>query len=250
MSSTVWAQGFVHINARKNAYVNVEQKLDDEQKDRLRAIKDFILEKASNEESSETVEDQERILNKLFEQSVVIGNAKSSKGGGMGGLFGSGEKITVTEEEHDLMKYYIRRDIIGYGPLEPLILDQYIEDVHLIGTGRVRVSHKAFQFALETNVRFEDEVSSERLLHLHVREDGEAGEQLPSGGRWYTARWQPYQHDLLERRQRQGFILHHQEVHRGTYLPDPADQVRILQPRTCRLSLDLPGEQDEHHHLR
>ena len=74
-------------------------------------------------------------------------------------LFGSGEKILVTEEEHDLMKYYIRRDIIGYGPLEPLILDQYIEDVHLIGTGRVRVSHKAFQFALETNVRFEDEVT-------------------------------------------------------------------------------------------
>ncbi len=150
--------GFVHINARKNAYVNVEQKLTDEQKDRLRAIKDFILEKASNEESSETVEDQERILNKLFEQSVVIGKVKSKKGG-LGSLFGSGEKITVTEEEHDLMKYYIRRDIIGYGPLEPLILDQYIEDVHLIGTGRVRVSHKAFQFALETNVRFEDEVS-------------------------------------------------------------------------------------------
>ncbi len=151
-------QGFVHINARKNAYVNVEQKLDDEQKDRLRAIKDFILEKASNEESSETVEDQERILNKLFEQSVVTGSVKSSKGS-MKGFFGNGEKITVTEEEHDLMKYYIRRDIIGYGPLEPLILDQYIEDVHLIGTGRVRVSHKAFQFALETNVRFEDEVS-------------------------------------------------------------------------------------------
>ena len=150
--------GFVHINARKNAYVNIEQKLDDEQKDRLRAIKDFILEKASNEESSETVEDQERILNKLFEQSVVVGTVKSGRGG-LASLFGSGEKITVTEEEHDLMKYYIRRDIIGYGPLEPLILDQYIEDVHLIGTGRVRVSHKAFQFALETNVRFEDEVS-------------------------------------------------------------------------------------------
>ena len=26
-------QGFVHINARKNAYINIEQKLDDEQKD-------------------------------------------------------------------------------------------------------------------------------------------------------------------------------------------------------------------------
>lgn len=144
--------GYIHIDALHSRYNSIETRLNLEQKDKLRKIKDLILEKASAEESVETKEDLVRILEKLFDLSVEIGNGniKRRKKGG---------KVVLTQREHDLLKYYINRDIIGYGVIEPLIMDPYIEDIHLIGTSRVRVSHKAFQYGLETNIRFEDEVT-------------------------------------------------------------------------------------------
>jgi len=144
--------GNIHIDALRSRYISIEHKLNMEEKEKLRMIKESILEKATQEESVETKEDLIRILEKLFDQSVetVDGRRKKSKKSG---------KIQVDSREYEILKYYINRDIVGYGPIEPLILDPYIEDIHLIGTAKVRVSHKAFQYGLETNVRFDDDVS-------------------------------------------------------------------------------------------
>ncbi len=145
--------GHIHIDALRSRYISIEHKLDMEEKEKLRIIKDNILEKASHEESVETKEDLVRILEKLFDLSVEVVSGKNKKAKKTGG------RLQVTQKEYDILKYYINRDIVGYGPIEPLIMDPYIEDIHLIGTGKVRVSHKAFQYGLETNVRFDDEVS-------------------------------------------------------------------------------------------
>jgi flagellar protein FlaI len=144
--------GYIHIDALHSRYISIETKLNLEQKEKLRKIKDLILEKASAEESVETKEDLVRILEKLYELSVEVsdGRLKRKKKSG---------KVVVTPREHELLKYYVNRDIVGYGVIEPLIMDPYIEDIHLIGTSRVRVSHKAFQYGLETNIRFDDEVT-------------------------------------------------------------------------------------------
>ena len=92
-------------------------------------------------------------MNKLFDASVEVNEkSTSAKQKKMG-------KVSVSKKEYDILKYYINRDIVGFGPIEPLILDPYIEDIHLIGTSRVRVSHKAFQYGLETNIRFDDDVT-------------------------------------------------------------------------------------------
>ena len=93
-------------------------------------IKESILEKATQEESVETKEDLIRILEKLFDQSVELVQGKNKKAKKTGG------KVQVNQREYDMLKYYINRDIVGYGPIEPLILDPYIEDIHLIGTGQ------------------------------------------------------------------------------------------------------------------
>ena len=124
-----------------------------DEKEKLRMIKELILEKATQEESVETKEDLIRVLEKLFDSSIEISkNSKEKR------LKHAG-RVVVREQDYDFMKYYINRDIVGYGPIEPLILDPYIEDIHLIGTSRVRISHKAFQFGLESNVRFDDDVT-------------------------------------------------------------------------------------------
>lgn len=56
--------------------------------------------------------------------------------------------------------YYLKRDILGFGPLEPLISDAEIEDISIEGVKRpVRVFHRRYSFYdwLYTNVVFEDE---------------------------------------------------------------------------------------------
>ncbi len=154
---------FIHINANKNQYASIEKQLDDMEKEKLRAIKHSILTRASGEDSSETKEDLERILGKLFDQVVEV--AEGEEGSNIlkkipgSKIFTTGERVRVSQEEYDLFKYFIQRDIVGFGVIEPLILDQYIEDIHLVGTSRIRVSHKAFQYALETNIRFDDELA-------------------------------------------------------------------------------------------
>ena len=145
--------GHIHIDALHSRYISIEAKLDFEEKEKLRKIKDLILEKATSEESVETKEDLVRILGKLFDQSVEVVGSGSIKRKHKSG------KVAVNKRDYDLLKYYINRDIVGYGPIEPLIMDPYIEDIHLIGTSKVRVSHKAFQYGLETNIRFDDEVT-------------------------------------------------------------------------------------------
>ena len=102
------------------------------------------MDKASLKKAVRPRKDWFCTLNKLFDASVEV-NKKSTgaKQKKMG-------KVSVSKKEYDILKYYINRDIVGFGPIEPLILDPYIEDIHLIGTSRVRVSHKAFQYGLET----------------------------------------------------------------------------------------------------
>jgi flagellar protein FlaI len=147
------SDGYIHIDALHSRYVSIEAKLTFEQKQKLQKIKDLILEKATAEESVETKEDLVRILDKLYTMSVEVVGRGPKK------WFHKVDKVAVDKSEYELLKYYIHRDIVGYGPIEPLVMDPYIEDIHLIGTSKVRVSHKAFQYGLETNIRFEDEVT-------------------------------------------------------------------------------------------
>ncbi len=144
--------GYIHIDALHSRYVSIEHHLTVEEKEKLRLIKESILEKATQEESCETKEDLVRILEKLFDLSVEVVDRPGRK-------LKKGGKVQVTKQEYDVLKYYVNRDVVGYGPIEPLILDPYIEDIHLVGTSKVRVSHKAFQYGLETNIRFDDEVT-------------------------------------------------------------------------------------------
>ncbi|MHC1601352.1 MAG: type II/IV secretion system ATPase subunit [Candidatus Nezhaarchaeales archaeon] len=56
--------------------------------------------------------------------------------------------------------YYLKRDVLGFGPLEPLIDDPEIEDVSIEGVGKpARVFHRRYSFYdwLHTNIIFEDE---------------------------------------------------------------------------------------------
>ncbi|HXZ24023.1 MAG TPA: type II/IV secretion system ATPase subunit [Methanomassiliicoccales archaeon] len=157
--------GYVHIDAPHNRYISIEMSLTEKEKEKMKRVRDLILEKASEEKSIDGEQELVEMLHKLFDKSVI----KTDSSGFAARLRAMG-KVTLSPQEYRALRYFIRRDIAGYGPIEPLILDPYIEDIHSVGTDLVHVAHKAFQYALETNVQFpDDETLNDYLISLSER---------------------------------------------------------------------------------
>ncbi len=60
-------------------------------------------------------------------------------------------KIKLDEKTWEKMKYYLQRDLLGYGVLDPLVRDSYVEDIHVDGPGHVYVWHSRWE-SLKTDV--------------------------------------------------------------------------------------------------
>jgi flagellar protein FlaI len=63
------------------------------------------------------------------------------------------KKVHVTPDEFQRIKYYIFKNKIGMGYLQPLLMDPYIEDISCSGVGQVFVEHKIFS-GLKTAITF------------------------------------------------------------------------------------------------
>ena len=72
----------------------------------------------------------------------------ASKGGGGGG------KLRVTPADYESLRYMVIRDKVGMGPLEPLISDNWIEDISCSGLGPVYIEHKVFK-GLKSSINFD-----------------------------------------------------------------------------------------------
>jgi len=73
-------------------------------------------------------------------------------------------KERIDEAVIDRIKYMARRDIVGFGKLEPMLKDPNIEDIHVLGIGKpVFVWHRTYE-NLPTNVFFVEPEDLERHL--------------------------------------------------------------------------------------
>jgi len=80
------------------------------------------------------------------------GNGKRKRSGRR--LFGGkAERIRVTAQQLEGIKYLVARDKVGVGALEPLLLDPYIEDISCSGIGNIFIEHKIFK-SLKTSISF------------------------------------------------------------------------------------------------
>ncbi len=76
---------------------------------------------------------------------LPFGSKQAGAGGG---------RLKVTTAELESLKYMVIRDKIGMGPLEPLISDEWIEDISCSGLGPVYIEHKVFK-GLKSSISFE-----------------------------------------------------------------------------------------------
>jgi len=65
-------------------------------------------------------------------------------------------KIRVDERAWRKVMYYLRRDLLGYGKLDPLFADPFIEDIHVDGPGSVWIWHARWE-SLRTDITLSEE---------------------------------------------------------------------------------------------
>jgi len=151
---------FIHImgDAKEATmeYVAIEPWLTDYELNKYDRIMDSILEKAPQEPVPESEEDLEKMILKLLDLSTKITEevgGDDENPGFLDNLLKGTSTIKITQDQYDKILYYIKRNIIGSGPIEPLIHDPYLEDIHSIGVNGVFIVHKIFDM-LKTNLTF------------------------------------------------------------------------------------------------
>ena len=144
---------FVHIYGdpkMERRYIIIEPRLQNtEERVKYEVVKEKILELAPSKVIPENREEFEIFLDQLYNEALQKINNKG---------FFSRKSVKLTQIETEKFRYLIKRDIVGIGPLEILIRDPYIEDIHILGAEYVSLIHKIFD-ALPTNIKFESNIT-------------------------------------------------------------------------------------------
>ena len=86
---------------------------------------------------------------------------------------GSPNTLVISEAEIPYIAYYVVRDLTGYGPIDPLVRDQHVEDITCNGVELpVYVFHREFEW-LETNVVFPNPDSLEKIIRILAVRSGQ-----------------------------------------------------------------------------
>jgi len=145
----------------RDYYIPIEPVMFHEMDERLLEIEEAlvdvvdILDAAAND-----MDDKKVLLEMALKEICVIKDNRDENGNKLIIKFNKffklhKNKIFLTLEEFQAIKYIILRDKVGMGVLEPLILDPYIEDISCSGLGSIFVEHKIFS-GLKTTISFED----------------------------------------------------------------------------------------------
>lgn len=145
---------FIHIMRRKGEeiqYIVLEPRLTEKEQKLYEKIMDEMITVAHSLPVPDTHLEIADVLAKLYDKIVVVGG----KASGIMGKFDT--KIHLTKDEYDLIKYYIIRNRVGYGKLEPLFRDHYLEDIHCTGVGKIKMIHKVFSMVF-SNIVFKNDL--------------------------------------------------------------------------------------------
>lgn len=159
---------------QKIRYDLIEPTLLQQEEEALREIKSILMEEVDvSVKDLETREKAEEYLRNKVEE--VIKNYR----------------VKVAKEAVSKLMYYIRRDFIGYGKIDPLMIDHLIEDISADGVNiPIYVWHREYE-SLPTNIVFKtaEELNSFiiRLAYLARRQISIASPMLdatlPDGSR-------------------------------------------------------------------
>ncbi len=150
---------FIHVYRKEGEhtqYTVIEPKLTPELERLHNQIVDRMVEHAHRYPVPPKIEEAGDIIRKIFEEVVVVGDSASISN------FGS-SRIRLTADQYEEIWYFIYRNRVGYGKLEPLFYDPYLEDIHCTGLGKVKTIHKIFEMVY-SNIEFTDDIELNKYI--------------------------------------------------------------------------------------
>ena len=159
---------FIHIYGDLDhplTYYAVEPTLPAEESDLYQEFKMEIL----NRNLGGDIRGEEDI-DEVIDRSVVVRDEAESDGSLFGSLadrvsnLQSIGKLTIDPGRYHQLRYQFKRDVLGLGPLKPLLADDHNEDIHVLGSEGVFVDHDVFGM-MPTNVTFGESEAFEQFIH-------------------------------------------------------------------------------------
>jgi flagellar protein FlaI len=148
-------------------WFGLEPQLTDEEENIRRILTEILLQEAPAAPSFTTDDEFENILTGLIDRYTMLeseARGLSRRQGRMWEALGMDDKrIVVTGEQRERLRYIIIRDLIRNGPLEPLLSDEMLEDIHSVGLKHVHMDHKVFGM-VTSNIRFRERDMLARYL--------------------------------------------------------------------------------------
>ncbi|KDE57306.1 hypothetical protein EL22_13215 [Halostagnicola sp. A56] len=137
----------------KMQYFAVEPTLSEEEQKVFQTVKDSLLRRSTSKSAPENDAEYDDQIEELLQESTHI------KGSELNNIidrlkvrFHPGIQ-EIPQETYENIRYRLNRDIVGLGPLEPVMRDPANEDIHVIGPNECYVDHGTYGM-VETTVDF------------------------------------------------------------------------------------------------
>lgn len=148
-------------------WFGLEPQLTDSEEYIRRELIETLLQEAPTAPSFTTDTEFENILGQMIERYTVLDTELSGtvrRQGKFWQLIGLDDRrLTVTQNQRERLRYVVIRDLIRNGPLEPLLSDEMLEDIHSVGQKHIHMDHKIFGM-VTSNIRFRDRDLLSRFL--------------------------------------------------------------------------------------
>ncbi|MDE0558270.1 MAG: type II/IV secretion system ATPase subunit [Candidatus Poseidoniaceae archaeon] len=148
-------------------WFGLEPQLTDSEEYIRRELIETLLQEAPTAPAFTTDNEFENILGQMIERYTVLDTELSGtvrRQGKLWQLVGLDDRrLTVTQNQRERLRYVVIRDLIRNGPLEPLLSDEMLEDIHSVGLKHIHMDHKIFGM-VTSNIRFRDRDLLSRFL--------------------------------------------------------------------------------------
>ncbi|MAR93639.1 MAG: hypothetical protein CMA45_00975 [Euryarchaeota archaeon] len=154
-------------------WFGLEPQLSEEEENIRRELVETLLQEAPTAPTFTTDGEFENILEQMVDRFTMLDSEVGStvrRQGRFWEMIGMDDKrLVVTPEQRARLQYIVIRDLIKNGPLEPLLSDEMLEDIHSIGLKHIHMDHKVFGM-VTSNIRFrEREILSRYLRAMSER---------------------------------------------------------------------------------
>ncbi len=137
---------FVHVHGdvgQKLKYYTVEPTLSDSEAVILEKVKRKLLSMSGHHSSPDDESGYDDLIEELLEDATYISDGETNFYDRVKQFWNLG-KIEVNQDTYNAIRYRLNRDIVGFGPLEPVMRDPQNEDIHVIGPHECHVDHGTF----------------------------------------------------------------------------------------------------------